>query len=129
MAKKIEEFKEELNEYEEVIGSFQYHGYRVVSNMGIINNDLKQLPRFALLYNYEKGKNYFIFISVKRTSDNKISDISTQMLVIKRKEDVKMVARNNYFDASDKMGNVVHVELDYPEDAITLLRNVMTVKK
>lgn len=129
MAKKIEEFKE-LNEYEEVIGSFQYHGYRVISNFGVVNNDLEKLPRLSLLYKFNKGKNYFIFISVKRSfPSNEVSDISTQMLVIKKREDIKMVARNHFFDASDNTGNIVHVELDASENAINLLRNVMTVKK
>jgi hypothetical protein len=123
---------ENISEREEVIGGFEYHGFRNIMEHDIEGIDENKLPRFILLYKYEKGKNYFIFVTTKRTDgyDNEnIRDISTQMLVIKRKEDIKMVARNQFFDASDNVGNIVHVELDSPLDAVSILKQVLTFKK
>jgi hypothetical protein len=123
---------ENISEREEVIGGFEYHGFRNIMEHDIEGIDENKLPRFILLYKYEKGKNYFIFVTTKRSDgyDNEnIRDISTQMLVIKRKEDIKMVARNQFFDASDNVGNIVHVELDSPLDAVSILKQVLTFKK
>ena len=124
---------ENISEREEVIGNFEYHGFRNIMEHDIEGIDENKLPRFVLLYKYEKGKNYFVFVTTKRSGgyiDNgDICDISTQMLVIKRKEDIKMVARNQFFDASDNVGNIVHVELDSPLDAVSILKQVLTFKK
>lgn len=122
-----------VTEREEVVGQFEYHGYRNIMEHNIEGISEEKIPRFTLLHKYEKGKNYFIFITVKRSNgyidDGEITDISTQMLVIKRKEDIKMVARNQFFDASDNVGNIVHVELDSPLDAVSVLKQVLTFKK
>ncbi len=124
---------ENNSEREEVIGNFEYHGFRNIMEHDIEGIDENKLPRFVLLYKYEKGKNYFIFVTTKRSDEyidyGNICDISTQMLVIKRKEDIKMVARNQFFDASDNVGNIVHVELDSPLDAVSVLKQVLTFKK
>lgn len=124
---------ENISEREEVIGNFEYHGFRNIMEHDIEGIDENKLPRFVLLYKYEKGKNYFVFVTTKRSGgyveNGKIIDISTQTLVIKRKEDIKMVARNQFFDASDNVGNIVHVELDSPLDAVSILKQVLTFKK
>lgn len=124
---------ENISEREEVIGNFEYHGFRNIMEHDIEGIDENKLPRFVLLYKYEKGKNYFVFVTTKRSGgyiDNgTITDISTQMLVIRKKEDIKMVARNQFFDASDNVGNIVHVELDTPLDAVSVLKQVLTFKK
>ena len=124
---------ENISEREEVIGNFEHYGFRNIMEHDIKGIDENNLPRFVLLYKYEKGKNYFIFVTTKRSDsyiDNgNICDSSTQMLVIKRKEDIKMVARNQFFDASDNVGNIVHVELDSPLDAVSVLKQVLTFKK
>jgi len=124
---------ENISEREEVIGNFEYHGFRNIMEHDIEGIDENKLPRFVLLYKYEKGKNYFIFITVKRSNGyndgGEITNISTQMLVIRKKEDIKMVARNQFFDASDNVGNIVHVELDSPLDAASVLKQVLTFKK
>jgi hypothetical protein len=122
-----------VTEREEVIGQFEFHGFKNIMEHDIEGIEENKLPRFTLLYKYEKGKNFFVFITTKRSGgyiDNgDICDISTQMLVIKRKEDIKMVARNQFFDASDNVGNIVHVELDSPLDAVSILKQVLTFKK
>ena len=124
---------ENISEREEVIGNFEHYGFRNIMEHDIKGIDENNLPRFVLLYKYEKGKNYFIFVTTKRSDsyiDNgNICDSSTQMLVIKRKEDIKMVARNQFFDASDNVGNIVHVELDSPFDAVSILKQIITFKK
>lgn len=124
---------ENISEREEVIGNFEHHGFRNIMEHDIKGIDENKLPRFVLLYKYEKGKNYFIFVTTKRSDDyidnGNICDSSTQMLVIKRKEDIKMVARNQFFDASDNVGNIVHVELDSPFDAVSILKQIITFKK
>jgi hypothetical protein len=121
-----------VTEREEVVGQFEYHGFRNIMEHDIEGIKEDKLPRFALLHKYEKGKNFFIFITTKRDyfdTDTRITDVSTQMLVIKKHQDVKMVARNQYFDASDEIGNIVHVELDTPLDAVSVLKQVLTFKK
>lgn len=123
---------ENITERDEVIGQFEYHGYRDIMSHDICGIEENKLPRFTLLYKYEKGKNYFVFVTTKRDyleSENNITDISTQMLVIRKKEDIKMVARNQYFDASDNVGNIVHIELDSPMDGVSILKQVLTFKK
>lgn len=124
---------ENISEREEVIGNFEHYGFRNIMEHDIKGIDENNLPRFVLLYKYEKGKNYFIFVTTKRSDDyidnGNICDSSTQMLVIKRKEDIKMVARNQFFDASDNVGNIVHVELDSPLNAVSVLKQVLTFKK
>ncbi len=124
---------ENITERDEVIGNFEYHGFRNIMEHDIGGIEENKLPRFILLYKYEKQKNYFIFVTTKRSNGyidcGNITDISTQMLVIKRKEDIKMVARNQYFDATDNVGNIVHVELDTPLDAVSVLKQVLTFKK
>lgn len=118
---------------DEVVGEFEYHGFRNIMETDIDGIEENKLPRFVLLYKYEKGKNYFVFVTTERdfhnTEAGDITNISTQMLVIKRKEDIKMVARNHFFDASDNVGNIVHVELCSPLDAISVLKQVLTFKK
>ena len=90
----------------------------------------EKLPWFTLLYKYEKQKNYFVFISTKRDWETgNIVDVSTQLLVIHKKEDIKMVVRNQFFDASDNVGNIVHIELDTPFDAVSILKQIITFKK
>lgn len=119
-----------VTERDEVIGQFEYHGFRNIMEHDIEGIKEDKLPRFALLHKYEKGKNFFVFITTKRDWDNgDITDVSTQMLVIKKHQDIKMVARNQYFDASDEIGNIVHIELDTPLDAISVLKQVLTFKK
>ena len=119
-----------ISERDEVIGEFEYHGFRNIMENDIYGIEENKLPQFVLLYNYEKGKNYFIFILTKRNLETgDIIEVSTQMLVIKRKEDIKMVARNQFFDASDNVGNIVHIELDTPFDAVSILKQIITFKK
>lgn len=124
---------ENVTERDEVIGEFEYHGFRNIMEHDIYEIEENKLPRFVLLYKYEKGKNYFVFVTTERdfidTEAGDITNISTQMLVIKRKEDIKMVARNQYFDATDNVGNIVHIELDTPLDAVSVLKQVLTFKK
>ena len=118
---------------DEVIGQFQFHGFKNIMEHDIEGIEENKLPRFVLLYKYEKGKNYFVFVTTERdyldTGAGDITNISTQMLVIKKREDIKMVARNQFFDASDNVGNIVHVELDSPLDAVSVLKQVLTFKK
>lgn len=122
-----------ISERDEVVGEFEFHGFRNIMEHDIYGIDDNKLPRFTLLYKYEKGKNYFIFITTERdyldTEAGDITNISTQMLVIKRKEDIKMVARNQYFDATDNVGNIVHLELDTSLDAVSVLKQVLTFKR
>ena len=40
-----------------------------------------------------------------------------------------MVARNQYFDATDNVGNIVHLELDTALDAVSVLKQVLVFKK
>ena len=120
----------DVSERNEVIGQFEYNGFRNIMEHDIEGIDEEKLPQFTLLYKYEKGKNYFIFILTKRNWETgDIIEVSTQMLVIKRKEDIKMVARNQFFDASDNVGNIVHIELDTPFDAVSILKQIITFKK
>ena len=121
-----------FSERNEVIGEFEYHGFRNIMEHDIEGIDDNKLPRFTLLYKYEKGKNYFIFITTERDyHDTGIEDIniSTQMLVIKKREDIKIVARNQFFDASDSVGNIVHIELDTPFDAVSIMKQIIAFKK
>lgn len=120
----------DVSERNEVIGQFEYYGFRNIMEHDIKGIDEEKLPQFTLLYKYEKGKNYFIFILTKRNWETgDIIEVSTQMLVIKRKEDIKMVARNQFFDASDNVGNVVHIELDTPFDAASIMKQIIVFKK
>lgn len=118
---------------DEVVGEFEYHGFRNIMETDIDGIEENKLPRFVLLYKYEKGKNYFVFVTTERdfldTGAEDITNISTQMLVIKKREDIKMVARNNFFDATDNVGNIVHVELDTALDAISVMKQIVTFKK
>lgn len=122
-----------ITERDEVIGQFEYHGYRNIMEHDIEGIGDENLPRFVLLYKYEKGKNYFVFVTSERdyldSGVGNITNISTQMLVIKKREDIKMVARNQFFDASDSVGNIVHVELDSAFDAISVMKQIVTFKK
>ena len=119
-----------ISERDEVIGEFEYHGFRNIMEHDIEGIDDNKLPRFTLLYKYEKGKNYFVFITTERDYlDTGDINVSTQMLVIKKREDIKMVARNHFFDASDNVGNIVHVELDTALDAISVMKQIITFKK
>ena len=122
-----------ISERDEVIGEFEYHGFRNIMENDIYGIEENKLPQFVLLYKYEKGKNYFVFVTTERdfidTEAGDITNISTQMLVIKRKEDIKMVARNRYFDATDNVGNIVHIELYTPLDAVSVLKQVLAFKK
>lgn len=121
-----------FSERDEVIGEFEYHGFRNIMEHDIEEIDDNKLPRFTLLYKYEKGKNYFVFITTERDyHDTGVEDInvSTQMLVIKKREDIKIVARNQFFDASDSVGNIVHVELDTPFDAVSIMKQIVAFKK
>ena len=123
----------DVSERNEVIGQFEYHGFRNIMEHDIEGIEENKLPRFVLLYKYEKGKNYFVFITTERdyldTGDGDITNISTQMLVIKKREDIKMVARNQFFDASDNVGNIVHIELDTAFDAVSVMKQIVTFKK
>ena len=120
----------DVSERNEVIDQFEYHGFRNIMEHDLEGITEEKLPCFTLLYKYEKQKNYFIFISTKRDWETgEITEVSSQMLVIKRKEDVKMVARNQFFDASDNVGNIVHIELDTPFDAVSILKQIITFKK
>jgi hypothetical protein len=56
-------------------------------------------------------------------------DISTQMIVIPKKHDIKMVARNKYFDAADEFGNIVHIEFEMYDDPISVMNSVIMFKK
>ena len=124
---------ENITERDEVIGQFEYHGFRNIMEYGIEGIEENKLPRFVLLYKYEKGKNYFVFVTTERdyldTGSGDITNISTQMLVIKKREDIKMVARNQFFDASDNVGNIVHIELDTAFDAVSVMKQIVTFKK
>ena len=119
-----------VSERNEVIGQFEYHGFRNIMEHDLEGITEEKLPCFTLLYKYEKRKNYFIFITTKRDCGNRnIVDVSTQLLVIHKKEDIKMVARNQFFDASDNVGNIVHVELDTPFDAVSIMKQIVAFKK
>ena len=123
----------DVSERNEVIGQFEYHGFRNIMEHDIEGIEENKLPRFVLLYKYEKGKNYFVFVTTERnyldTGSGDITNISTQMLVIKKREDIKMVARNQFFDASDNVGNIVHIELDTAFDAVSVMKQIVTFKK
>ena len=120
----------DVSERNEVIGQFEYHGFRNIMKHDLEGITEEKLPCFTLLYKYEKQKNYFVFISTKRDWETgNIVDVSTQLLVIHKKEDIKMVARNQFFDASDNVGNIVHIELDTPFDAVSILKQIITFKK
>ena len=120
----------DVSERNEVIGQFEYHGFRNIMEHDLEGISEEKLPCFTLLYKYEKQKNYFVFISTKRDWETRcIIDVSTQLLVIHKKEDIKMVARNQFFDASDNVGNIVHIELDTPFDAVSILKQIITFKK
>lgn len=120
----------DVSERNEVIGQFEYYGFRNIMEHDIKGIDEEKLPQFTLLYKYEKGKNYFIFILTKRNWETgDIIEVSTQMLVIKRKEDIKMVARNQFFDASDNVGNVVHIELDRSFNTASIMKQIIVFKK
>ena len=119
----------DVSERNEVIGQFEYHGFRNIMEYDTEGIDEEKLPQFTLLYKYEKGKNYFIFRLTRRDWEGDITEVSTQMLVIKRKEDVKMVARNQFFDASDNVGNIVHIELDRSFDAVRIMKQIIVFKK
>lgn len=123
----------DVSERNEVIGQFEYHGFRNIMEYSIEGIEENKLPRFVLLYKYEKRKNYFVFVTTERdyldAGSGDITNISTQMLVIKKREDIKMVARNQFFDASDSVGNIVHVELDSAFDAISVMKQIVTFKK
>lgn len=120
----------DVSERNEVIGQFEYHGFRNIMKHDLEGKTEEKLPCFTLLYKYEKQKNYFVFISTKRDWETgNIVDVSTQLLVIHKKEDIKMVARNQFFDASDNVGNIVHIELDTPFDAVSILKQIITFKK
>lgn len=120
----------DVTERDEVIGGFEYHGFRNIMQHDISGIEEEKLPQFTILYKYEKRKNYFIFISTKRDWESGvITDVSSQMLVIRKKEDIKMVARNQFFDASDNVGNVVHIELDTPFDAASIMKQIVVFKK
>lgn len=122
-----------VTERDEVIGQFEYNGFRNIMEHDIDGIDENKLPRFVLLYKYEKGKNYFVFVTTERdyldAGSGDITNISTQMLVIKKREDIKMVARNQFFDASDNVGNIVHIELDTAFDAVSVMKQIVTFKK
>ena len=122
-----------ITERDEVIGQFEYHGFKNIMEYDFEGINSEKLPRFTLLYKYEKGKNYFVFVTSERdyldSGVENITNISTQMLVIKRKEDIKMVARNQFFDASDSVGNIIHVELDSAFDAIFVMKQIVAFKK
>ena len=118
----------DVSERNEVIGQFEYHGFRNIMEHDLEGITGEKLPCFTLLYKYEKQKNYFVFISTKRDWEN-IVDVSTQLLVIHKKEDIKMVVRNQFFDASDNVGNIVHIELDTPFDAVSILKQIIAFKK
>ena len=124
---------ENVTERDEVIGEFEYYGFRNIMEHDIEGIDDNKLPRFVLLYKYEKGKNYFVFVTTERdyldAGSGDITNISTQMLVIKKREDIKMVARNQFFDASDNVGNIVHIELDTAFDAVSVMKQIVTFKK
>lgn len=124
---------ENVTERDEVIGQFQFHGFKNIMEHDIEGIEENKLPRFVLLYKYEKGKNYFVFVTTERdyldTGSGDITNISTQMLVIKKREDIKMVARNQFFDASDNVGNIVHIELDTAFDAVSVMKQIVTFKK
>lgn len=120
----------DVSERNEVIGQFEYHGFRNIMEHDLEGITEEKLPCFTVLYKYEKQKNYFVFISTKRDWETgNIVDVSTQLLVIHKKEDIKMVARNQFFDASDNVGNIVHIELDTPFDAVSILKQIITFKK
>ena len=120
----------DVSERNEVIGQFEYHGFRNIMEHDFEGITEEKLPCFTLLYKYEKRKNYFIFITTKRDCGNgNIVDVSTQLLVIHKKEDIKMVARNQFFDASDNVGNIVHVELDTPFDAVSIMKQIVAFEK
>ena len=120
----------DVSERNDIIGQFEYHGFRNIMEHDLEGITEEKLPCFTLLYKYEKQKNYFIFISTKRDWETgNIVDVSTQLLVIHKKEDIKMVARNQFFDASDNVGNIVHIELDTPFDAVSILKQIITFKK
>ena len=120
----------DVSERNDIIGQFEYHGFRNIMEHDLEGITEEKLPCFTLLYKYEKQKNYFVFISTKRDWETgNIVDVSTQLLVIHKKEDIKMVVRNQFFDASDNVGNIVHIELDTPFDAVSILKQIITFKK
>ena len=120
----------DVSERNDIIGQFEYHGFRNIMEHDLEGITEEKLPCFTLLYKYEKQKNYFVFISTKRDWETgNIVDVSTQLLVIHKKEDIKIVVRNQFFDASDNVGNIVHIELDTPFDAVSILKQIITFKK
>ena len=122
-------FVKDWTEKEKYLSSFS--GYRTIMEHDYKNglDDENRAPYFTLLYKYEKGKNYFIFTQISRNIEDKIIDVSTQMLIIKKHEDVKVVARNRFFDASDDYGNIVHLEMDVDHEPIEIMSTILNFKK
>jgi len=123
---------EELNrtERDKVLGAYERNGFRSIMEHDIEGIEDHLAPRFNLLYKYENKKNYFIFVSVQRGFPcHEITDISSQMLVVPRHGDVKMVARKQFFDASDDIGNIVHIEMDGVTEPIEILNQILMFKK
>ena len=119
-----------LTERDKVLGEYERNGFKCIMEHDIEGIENHLAPRFNLLYKYENKKNYFVFVNVKRSCPfHEIADISSQMLVIPRHGDIKMVARNQYFDAQDDVGNIVHIEMDIITDPIEILNEILMFKK
>lgn len=116
----------ELSERDLILGRFERNGFVNIMEsdheQGLVDD---QNPQFAMLYKYEKGKNFFVFINIKRSVPfREISDVSTQMLVVEKRKQPKMVARNKFFDASDSIGNMVHLEFSDFDEPIEVMNQI-----
>ena len=120
-----------LNEREIFENTFD--GFKEVLEYSHTKNGIERerLSDFNLLYKQEKESktNVFAFIRVERDSDDQIIDISTQVLFIPFNGNIKMVARNGYFDASDEVGNLLHLEFDFADEANSILGAILRFKK
>lgn len=125
MKTSIEEI--ELSERDLFVGRFEREGFHNIMESDHEDGlEDKRNPHFALLYKYEKNKNYFVFVTIKRDFPcRNICDISSQMLVLERHKQPKMVARNKFFDAGDDIGNVVHVEFENFDEPVEVMNQVL----
>ena len=116
----------EMTERDLIVGRFERNNFINIMESdhedGIVDD---RNPQFTMLYKYEDKKNFFVFINIKRTVPfREISEVSTQMLVVEKHQQPKMVCRNKYFDASDSIGNIVHLEFEDFDQPIEVMNQI-----
>ena len=116
----------EMSERDLILGRFERNGFHNIMEIdhedGLMDD---KNPQFSMLYKYEDRKNFFIFINIKRGFPcREISEVSTQMLVVEKHKQPKMDARNKFFDASDSIGNMVHLEFSDFDEPIEVMNQI-----